>query len=99
MSKRAERDLRAIGDRIAVDNPARAASYTRELLSACEGVIEFPNRFPLVEGSADTHKRTFGRHLIYYRVRSRVITILGIRHAARRQPRFRQAERLRPSED
>lgn len=89
MSKRAERDLRAIGDWIAVDNPRRAASYTGELRDACEKVVEFPNRFPLVEGSADTHKRTYGRHLIYYRVRLSTITILSIRHAARRQPRFR----------
>lgn len=89
MSIRAERDLSAIGDWIAVDNPERAASDTRELRQACEGVIAFPKSFPLVEGSQDTHKRTHGRHLIFYRVRTGVITILGIRHAARRQPRFR----------
>ena len=45
VSDRAEADIEAIIDFIAEDNPARAASFARELLSACRDLTERPFRF------------------------------------------------------
>jgi toxin ParE1/3/4 len=38
----AEADLEGIGDYIAKDNPARAASFVRELKAACQRLAETP---------------------------------------------------------
>jgi plasmid stabilization system protein ParE len=48
ISAEVERDLEAIGDFIAEDNPERAIGFIRELREKCLGLAEFPERFPLV---------------------------------------------------
>lgn len=82
-------DFDRIGDVIALDNPPRAGSFVLELHADCESLLAFPRRFPLVGKRSGTHKKTHGNYLIYYRVRNDVVEVLSIRHAARRQPRFR----------
>ena len=47
-SAEAESDLEALGDYIARDNPAQAISFLGELRQQCRGLVDFPNRFPLV---------------------------------------------------
>jgi plasmid stabilization system protein ParE len=54
----AEADLEAIGDRIAQDDPARAASFVRELRKRCLGLGRFPKRFPLVPATSGTECAT-----------------------------------------
>ncbi len=85
----AARDFEHIGDVIARDNPTRAKSFVRELNAACESLLVFPRRFLLVGKRSGTHKMTHGNYLIYYRVTGDIVEVLSVRHAARRQPRFR----------
>lgn len=80
----AERDLEAIGDHIALDNPARAASFVAELRGKCLGLADFPERFPLVpryERQGVRH-RAHGNYLIFYRVASERVDIVHILHGA-----------------
>jgi toxin ParE1/3/4 len=46
-SRRAEIDLEDIADFIARDNPARAASFVRELREHCRRRLLFPEATPL----------------------------------------------------
>jgi len=80
----AENDLEAIGDRIAADNPERAATFVDEVREACLGIAEYPQRFPVVpryEGRG-VHQRLHGNYLIFYRVEAGAVVILHILHGA-----------------
>ncbi len=81
----AERDLEGIGDHIALDDPARAVGFIRELRSKCLGLATMPNRFPLVPHHAATGVRRcgYGDYLIFYRVEPTQVSILHILHGAR----------------
>src|SRR4051812_30389480 len=46
LSAEAERDLEAIGDYIARDDPARALTFLQQLRAKCLGLADFPERFP-----------------------------------------------------
>ena len=84
LTAEAERDLEAIGDRIANDNPARAVSFVRELRVACLGLADFPARFPLVpryERHGVRH-RAHGNYLIFYRVEAGAAVVIHILHGA-----------------
>ncbi|CAA9514409.1 MAG: hypothetical protein AVDCRST_MAG91-1817 [uncultured Sphingomonadaceae bacterium] len=75
IAAKAERDLEAIGDRIAVDNPARALGFVSELRDKCFGLADFPERFPLVpryEAHGVRH-RVHGSYLIFYRVQPEIV--------------------------
>jgi plasmid stabilization system protein ParE len=80
----AERDLEAIGDFIARDNPARALSFVRELRAACLGLAEFPARFALVPRyeTEGVRHRVHGNYLIFYRVGDGTVDVLHILHGA-----------------
>ncbi len=41
-------DLETIVDYIARDNPLRAISFLRELREKCLGLVDLPERFPLI---------------------------------------------------
>jgi toxin ParE1/3/4 len=86
----AKRDLQAIGDWIARDNPPRAASFMAELEHRALNLSHMSERGPIVAQSpgGPVHKLTHGRYLIYYRVNTGGVEILGFRHGARRPPRF-----------
>ena len=84
LTAEAGRDLEAIGDYIAQDNPARALSFMLELRDSCLGLADLPERFPLVpryEAEAVRH-RVHGNHLIFYRVGAEAVDVLHILHGA-----------------
>lgn len=81
----AERDLEAIADHIAADNPARAVSFVAELREKCVGLGEIPARFPLVPRYArlGVRKRVHRSYLIFYSAEATAVTVLHILHGAR----------------
>lgn len=84
LSAEAERDLQAIGDWIAADDPARALSFIEELREACLGLADFPKRFGLVpryEGLGVRH-RVHGDYLIFYIVGEKEVVVLHVLHGA-----------------
>lgn len=80
----AERDLEAIGDRIAADNPARALSFVSELRDKCLGLADFPERFPRVSRyeALGVRHRVHGSYLIFYRVQPGEVVVLHVLHGA-----------------
>jgi plasmid stabilization system protein ParE len=84
LAREAERDLEALGDRIARDNPPRASSFIRELRDACLGLAEFPERFPLVpryEHNGIRH-RAYGNYLIFHRIEEAKVVVIHFLHGA-----------------
>lgn len=81
----AERDLEAIGDHIALDNPERAGSFIRELRERCRSLADMPARFPLVDRYAASGIRRclHGGYLIFYRIEPERVVVLHILHGAR----------------
>ena len=80
LTREAEDDLEAIGDRIARDDPKRAASFAAELRGDCEGLYPFPERFPLVPRyqAQGIRRRVHGRYLIFYRIKGEEVVVLHI---------------------
>jgi len=78
LADEAEADLEAIGDRIAEDDPTRAASFVREVRERCIGLGRFPKRFPLVPRYEQRGVRHFahGNYLIFYRVEAEAVTVI-----------------------
>lgn len=66
----AEADFESIGDFIAADNPLRAVSFVQELRQACDGLTDFPGRFPLAENleAIGIRRRSYRRYAIFYRI-------------------------------
>ena len=84
LTAEAERDLEAIGDHIALGNPARALSFILELRDACLGLADFPERFPPVpryEAEGVRH-RVYGNYLIFYRAGAEAVDVLHVLHGA-----------------
>jgi toxin ParE1/3/4 len=84
-SRNAERDLEAIGDWIAQDNPTRAVSFVAELVKSCKSIGKTPRGFPLVDRSRDLRlrRRVYGDYLIFYDVGTTSVEILHVLHGAR----------------
>jgi plasmid stabilization system protein ParE len=84
-SRNAERDLEAIGDWIAQDNPTRAVSFVAELVKSCKSIGKTPRGFPLVDRSCDLRlrRRVYGDYLIFYDVGTTSVEILHVLHGAR----------------
>ena len=76
----ADSDLEHIGDAIAEDNPRRSASFVRELVRRCEGLIDMPRRFALLPSHEHTNIRRLvhGEYLIFYRIDADAVHILRI---------------------
>lgn len=84
LTDEAEQDLERIGDYIAADNPARAASFLGELRAACRELADFPRRFlpvPRYEAQGVRH-RVHGNYLIFYRVDADAVVVLHVLHGA-----------------
>jgi toxin ParE1/3/4 len=84
LSAEAEAELEAIGDHIAQEDPARAATFIVKLRKTCLGLAEFPRRFPLVprfERHGVRH-RAHGNYLIFYRVDEKELSVVHILHGA-----------------
>ena len=84
-SRNAERDLEAIGDWIAQDNPTRPVSFVAELVKSCKSIGKAPRGFPLVDRSRDLRlrRRVHGDYLIFYDVGTTSVEILHVLHGAR----------------
>lgn len=84
LAREAEADLEKIGDHIARDNPARAASFVRELLDRCRHLADMPQAFALVpryEGHG-IRRLVHGRYLVFYRVMEEEVQVLHILNGA-----------------
>lgn len=68
----AEQDLEVIADYIAVDNPARALSFVRELRAQCQRIVlNPPTRRPPASGAGQGHSILRARSLRHLlRIRS-----------------------------
>jgi plasmid stabilization system protein ParE len=84
ISAEAERDLEAIGDYIAADNPARAISFIVDLRAKCLDLASMPRRFPLVARyeAEGVRRRAHGNYLIFYRTGRERIVVLHVLHGA-----------------
>src|ERR1700710_1511152 len=84
LSAEAERDLEAIGDYIARDNPDRAISYIRELRTKCLALADFPQGYPLIPRyeKQGVRRHVHGNHLIFYRVEPENVVVLHVVHGA-----------------
>lgn len=80
----AEADLEAIGDYIARDNPARAASFVWELYQLCLDIADMPEAWPVVSRYEHhgIRRRVHGRYLIFYRIGADRLTVLHILNSA-----------------
>ncbi len=78
-------DLERIGDYIARDNPARAASFVQELIEKARLIGETPHGFPVVPRYAHLGIRrcAHNSYLIFYRVEVERVSIIHILHGAR----------------
>jgi toxin ParE1/3/4 len=78
----AEADLESIGDHTAKDNPARAASFIRELRGQCMELADIPHAFPLVPRYEHygIRRRVHGNYLIFYRLDPDSLIVLYVLH-------------------
>jgi toxin ParE1/3/4 len=85
LTPRARAELNDIGDAIAADNPARAASFTDGLLAKAMHLAEYPAAFPLFEPFAHRglRGRVHGQYVIIYRIVASTVEILHFLHGAR----------------
>ena len=81
----AQADLNDISRWIANDSPRRATSFGRELRRSCSELRHRPERFTVVELSADRRlrRRVHGAYVIYFAILSDEVRILRILHGAR----------------
>jgi len=82
---KALKDLEAIGDYIAADNPARAVSFIDELLDVCARIALHPNAFRRRDDlGSGLRQAIHGRYLILFTTRDRDVVIERVVHGARR---------------
>lgn len=80
LAAEAEADLEAIADYIARDSAPQALRFILELRDACEHLVNFPSRFPLVGG--EIRKALHGNYLIFFEVRDDTVYVIHILHGA-----------------
>jgi plasmid stabilization system protein ParE len=85
LTRNAEQDLEDIGDWIARDNPARAATFVVELRRASLAIGKAPRSYPLVDKNRDPklRRRIYGNYLIFYDIGSSAVEILHVLRGAR----------------
>ena len=78
-------DLESISDWIAKENPDRARSFVRELQASCVGILQYPEKHPLIELLPDKkmRRKVYGSYLIFYVVLKQGVTISRILHGSR----------------
>ena len=88
LSPRAASDLQEIGDYIARDNPARAASFVDELHDACRRIVDSPEAYPLrTDIAPGVRTAIFGYYLILFRISAEEVRVERVLHGARDLPR------------
>ncbi len=85
LSSEARKDLIAIGDYIARDNPTRASTFVRELVKACVELSSTPLAYPIVQRYAakGIRRRVYGNYQIFYRVAREQVLVIRVLHGAR----------------
>lgn len=80
----AERDIEAIGDYIAQDNPRRALSFVRELFGQCKTIAGNPLGYRLRSELAESLRScAYGNYVIFFSATEQEITIIRVLHGAR----------------
>ncbi len=83
VSPLAERDLEAIGDYIAEDNPSRALSFVAELRAQCAKIAKAPQAYrarpDLAEGLRSC---AHGNYVIFFIATKARLTIVRVLHGA-----------------
>lgn len=84
ITPQAERDIEAIGDYIARDNPPRALSFLRELRTRCGKIAASPEAFRLRrELGAEIRSCAQGHYVIFFSCAVHEVTIIRVLHGAR----------------
>ena len=85
LSSEARKDLSAIGDYIARDNPLRAATFVRELAEACAELSSTPLGYSIVQRyeAKGIRRRVYGAYQIFYRVTGEQVFVIRVLHGAR----------------
>lgn len=80
----AKRDLAAIADYIATDNPRRAVTFIEELEDRCKALAKAPHApRQFLQLGPDAHILPYGNYLILYRDLPHEVSIARIMHGAR----------------
>lgn len=83
ISPLAERDLEAIGDYIAGDNPPRAVSFVAELREQCATIAKAPQAYrPRPDLGDGVRSCAHGNYVIFFTVTKARLTIARILHGA-----------------
>ena len=83
ISPLAERDLEAIGDYIAEDNPARAVSFVAELRDQCATIAKAPQAYRLrPELGESVRSCAHGNYVIFFTVTNARLSIVRVLHGA-----------------
>lgn len=83
ISPLAERDLEAIGDFIAQDNPQRAHTFIAELRKQCVRIAASPKVFRLrPELGNDIRSCAYGNYVIFFQERPGELCIVRVLHGA-----------------
>jgi toxin ParE1/3/4 len=82
-SPRALRDLRAIGDYIAIDSPERSGTFVAEVRVACESLATESNRYALLERPKGYRRMPVGSYLVFYQTTGDFVRIVRVVHSAR----------------
>jgi toxin ParE1/3/4 len=85
LSSEARKDLIAIGDTIAQDNPRRASTFVAELVKACVELSSTPLGYPIVHRyeAKGIRRRAYGNYLIFDRVTGEQVFVIRVLHGAR----------------
>jgi toxin ParE1/3/4 len=83
---RTRRDLERIRDWIVSESKSESVAlrFLARLLDACEGLEDFPERFPIYPFAPAWRMMPFGNYLVFFQVRDAEVRIGHIRHGARR---------------
>ena len=83
ISPLAERDLEAIGDYIADDNPSRALSFVAELRSQCATIAKAPQAYRVrPELGEGIRSCAHGNYMIFFTAAKARLTIVRVLHGA-----------------
>ncbi len=79
----AERDLEAIGDYIAKDNPKRALTFVRKLRHQCQRILVAPQGYRMrPELGQGIRSCTYGAYVIFFIERNEEVRIIRVLHGA-----------------
>lgn len=83
LSPLAERDLEAIGDYIADDNPSRALSFIAELRTQCATIAKAPQAYRVrPELGEGIRSCAHGNYVIFFTATKARLTIVRVVHGA-----------------